>query len=75
MKTVKVGQRVAFTQAVIRRCGHESSKMRGTVLEVHGNVARVDTAGTWTSPEGNDIRSIPIANLTLLLGNGAIFGD
>ncbi len=80
MMTFKPGDTVAFSQAVIRRTGHGASA-RGTVVSVHGRVARVDWHGTWigiVSEESgtvSTIRSIPAANLTRVLANGAVFGD
>ncbi len=75
MKTAKPGQKVAFAQSVLKRMG--PSSMRGTVLALHsgGKVAEVDTGGTWPNEDGNSIRFIPVANLTPILANGAIFGD
>ena len=75
MMTFKPGDTVAFSQAVIRRTGHGASA-RGTVVSVHGRVARVDWHGTWIPHEdGSTVRSIPAANLTRVLANGAVFGD
>lgn len=77
MKTAKQNQRVAFTQAVIRRTHDQArtANMRGTILEVDGRVARVDTHGTYPNEDGESIRWIPLANLTPILDNGVIFGD
>ena len=75
MMTFKPGDTVAFSQAVIRRTGHGASA-RGTVVSVHGRVACVDWHGTWIAHEdGGTVRSMPVANLTRVLTNGAIFGD
>ena len=75
MMTFKPGDTVAFSQAVIRRTGHGASA-RGTVVSVRNNIARVDWHGTWIAHEdGSTIRSIPAANLTRVLANGAVFGD
>lgn len=79
MKTVKVNQRVAYTQAVISRCGYSKhlADMRGTVTDVicDGKLAVVDTHGTYPDDQGNSVRCIPVFNLTPILDNGAIFGD
>jgi len=77
MKTAKQNQRVAFTQDVIRRARDQArtANMRGTILEVYGRVARVDTHGTYPNEDGKSIRWIPLANLTPILDNGVIFGD
>lgn len=76
---MKIGQQVAFKQAVIRRMGYDkvTADMRGTVLSFMsgGKVAEVDTRGTFPNDEGNSVRFIPVANLTPILPNGAIFGD
>ena len=78
--TFKPGDTVAFSQAVIRRTGHGASA-RGTVVSVHGRVVCVDWHGTWIAIVNEEsgivstIRSIPAANLTRVLANGAIFGD
>jgi len=75
--SIKPGQTVAFSQQVIKRAGYSKdlADMRGVVLSVSGKVARVDTKGTWVNEEGNSVRSIPCANLTVVLKNGAVFGD
>lgn len=54
-----------------------TADMRGKVLSIvsGGKVAEVDTGGTFPNEEGNSIRFIPVANLTPILSNGAIFGD
>jgi len=76
---MKIGQQVAFSQSVLRRCGGDKTlaDMRGVVLDIlsGGKVARVDTRGTYPNEEGNSVRSIPVANLTVILRNGAVFGD
>ena len=75
MMTFKPGDTVAFSQAVIRRTGHGASA-RGTVVSVHGRVARVDWRGTWIAHEDDStVRSMPVANLTRVLASGAVFGD
>lgn len=73
--TLKPGDTVAFSQAVIRRIGAGASA-RGTVVGVQNNIARVDWHGTWIPHEdGGTVRSMPVANLTRVLANGAVFGD
>jgi len=76
---MKTGQQVAFKQSVIRRLGYDkiTADMRGVVLSLvsGGKVAEVDTGGTFPNEEGNSIRFIPVANLTPILPNGAIFGN
>ena len=75
MMTFRPGDTVAFSQAVIRRTG-DGASARGTVVSVRDNIARVDWHGTWIAHEdGSTVRSIPAANLTRVLANGAVFGD
>ena len=75
MRQFKSGDTVAFAQSVIRRTGHGASA-RGVVLDVTGPVARVDWRGSWIPhDDGGTVRSIPVANLTRVLSNGAVFGD
>ena len=79
MLTFKPGDTVAFSQAVIRRTGH-GADARGIVLDVSGRFARVDWRGTWIGIVKDDggmstIRTVPAANLTRVLTNGAVFGD
>lgn len=78
-RSIKPGQRVAFSQAVIKRCGYDkaTADMRGVVLSLmsSGKVAQVDTGGTLPNEQGNSVRCIPVANLTVILHNGAVFGD
>lgn len=73
--TFKPGDTVAFSQAVIRRTG-DGASARGIVVSVRDNIVRVDWRGTWIPHEdGGTVRSIPAANLTRVLTNGAVFGD
>jgi hypothetical protein len=76
---MKIGQNVAFKQSVIRRLGYDkvTADMRGKVISIMsgGKVAEVDTLGTYPNEEGNNVRFIPVANLTTILSNGSIFGD
>lgn len=78
-KSIKPGQLVAFSQAVLKRCGGDKSiaDMRAIVLSLmsNGKVAQVDTRGTYPNEDGNSVRYIPVANLTVVLRNGAVFGD
>lgn len=66
-RNLKIGQRVMFTNAVVRQCGHDKTvaDMRGIILEVKEHWARVDTQGTYPNEEGSPIRYIPIKNLAL----------
>lgn len=75
MPTFKPGDTVAFSQSVIRRTG-DGASARGTVVSLKGDIVRVDWRGTWIPHEdGGTVRSIPAANLTRVLSNGAVFGD
>lgn len=78
MSTFKPGDTVAFSQAVIRHAGDGlyRASARGTVVSVRDRIVRVDWRGTWIPHEdGGTVRSIPAANLTRVLANGAVFGD
>ena len=80
MKTqsFRPGDRVAFAQAVIRRCDDQAftAAARGTVLSVRGPIVSVDWHGSWIEHEdGGTVRHLPAANLTRILSNGAVFGD
>jgi hypothetical protein len=82
-KTFTIGDRVAFSQAVIRRTGDKTTAdARGVVVDVKplrglgGPLVSVDFGGTWIAHEnGSSIRTVPAVNLTRILSNGAIFGD
>ena len=75
MPKLTVGDKVAFSQAVIRRT-MDGTRARGTVVSVTGNTAAIDFAGTWIAHEdGGTVRHVPIANLTKILANGAIFSN
>jgi hypothetical protein len=68
---MKVGQKVMFSNDVVKRCGHSKdvADMRGVILEspmCNKNVVRVDTEGTYPNEEGNNIRYIPIKNLVVV---------
>jgi heme A synthase len=72
---LNMGDKVAFSQAVIRRT-NDGTRARGTVVSVTANVVAVDFAGTWISHEdGGTVRYVPIANLTKIQPNGVIFSD
>jgi hypothetical protein len=64
----KIGDKVMFTDDVVRRCGHDkhTADMRGTVVDIltAGKVVRVDTHGTYPNEDGNSVRCIPANNLT-----------
>jgi hypothetical protein len=68
---MKVGQRVMFSDAVVRRCGHDKTvaDMRGVIIfseRTNKYIACVDTEGTLPNEEGNSIRYIPIKNLVVV---------
>ena len=70
-----IGDKVAFSQAVIRRT-QDGSKARGVVVSVSKNTAAIDFGGTWIEHEdGGTIRYVPLANLTKIQPNGVIFSD
>jgi len=71
-----IGDRVAFSRAVVRRVGHDkhTADARGRVVDVNGPVVTVDFAGTWSLHEnGSTLRFVPAANLTKILANGVIY--
>lgn len=76
MKTqFKAGDRVTFSQAVIRRA-NDGTRARGTVVSADANVVAVDFAGTWIPHEnGGTVRHVPAVNLTKIQPNGIIFSD
>lgn len=70
-----IGDKVAFSQAVIRRT-QDGSKARGVVTGISKTTAAVDFGGTWIEHEdGGTIRYVPIANLTKIQPNGVIFSN
>jgi adenine/guanine phosphoribosyltransferase-like PRPP-binding protein len=80
----RLGQPVAFSQAVIRRSGDQilTAQARGVVVAVAtrrgmgGPMVSVDWRGTYIPHEdGGTVRHIPGVNLTPILANGAVFGD
>ncbi len=76
MKTqFSVGDKVAFSQAVIRRT-NDGMRARGTVVSAGADVVAVDFAGTWVAHEnGETVRHVPAANLTKIQPNGVIFSN
>ncbi|MCH9837794.1 hypothetical protein K0U83_19185 [bacterium] len=75
MKTLNVGDKVTFSQSVIKRT-NDGTKAKGTVLSITENVAAVDFAGTWIPHQnGGNVRFVPIANLTKIQDNGVIFSN
>ena len=75
MSKLTVGDKVAFSQAVIRRT-MDGTRARGTVVSVTGNTAAIDFAGTWIAHEdGGTVRYVPTANLTKIQPNGVIFSN
>ena len=75
MTKLTIGDKVAFSQAVIRRT-MDGTRARGTVVSVTGNTAAIDFAGTWIAHEdGGTVRYVPVANLTKVQPNGVIFSN
>jgi hypothetical protein len=74
MKTqFNLGDKVAFSQAVIRRT-NDGMRARGIVVSAGADVVAVDFAGTWIAHEnGGTVRHVPAANLTKIQPNGVIF--
>jgi hypothetical protein len=71
-----IGDRVAFSRAVVRRVGHDkhTADARGRVVDVNGPVVTVDFSGSWNRHEnGSTVRYVPVANLTKILDNGVIY--
>ena len=74
-KILSIGDKVAFSQNVIRRT-MDGSNARGVVVSVSDKTAAIDFKDTWIKHEdGGTIRHVPIANLTKILANGVIFSD
>jgi hypothetical protein len=68
---MKVGQKVMFTNEVVKRCGHSKdvADMRGVIIfneRCAKSVVCVDTQGTYPNEEGSSIRYIPIKNLVVV---------
>jgi len=71
-----IGDRVAFSRAVVRRVGHDkhTADARGRVVDVNGPVVTVDFSGSWNRHEnGSTLRFVPAANLTKILANGVVY--
>ena len=76
MSKFSIGDRVAFSRAVVARTGHNKidADARGRVVDVNGPVISVDFAGTWSLHEnGGTVRHVPAANLTKILANGVVY--
>lgn len=76
MKTFSIGDKVAFSRAVVARTGHNKfdADARGRVVEINGPVVTVDFSGSWLRHEnGSTVRYVPAANLTKILANGVIY--
>ena len=71
-----IGDRVAFSRAVVRRLGYDkpTADARGRVVEIDGRVVAVDFGQTFVRPDdGASVRYVPAANLTKILANGVIY--
>jgi hypothetical protein len=71
-----IGDRVAFSRAVVARTGHNKidADARGRVVDVNGPVVTVDFSGSWNRHEnGSTLRFVPAANLTKILTNGVVY--
>ena len=76
MTKFSIGDRVAFSRAVVARTGHNKfdADARGRVMEINGPVITVDFSGSWLRHEnGSTVRYVPAANLTKILANGVIY--
>lgn len=76
MSKFSIGDRVAFSRAVVARTGHNKidADARGRVVDVNGPVITVDFSGSWNRHEnGSTLRFVPAANLTKILDNGVIY--
>jgi len=75
MAKLNTGDKVAFSQSVIRRTP-DGTRARGVVVSVTANTAAVDFGGTWIAHEdGGTVRYVPLANLTKIQPNGVIFSN
>jgi len=68
MTTFFLGDTVQFSDAVVKRFGHnaECANAKGTIVAWCGpGAAKVDFAGTWIPHEdtGSTIRAVPRSNL------------
>jgi hypothetical protein len=76
MSKFSIGDRVAFSRAVVARTGHNKidADARGRVVDVNGPVITVDFSGSWNRHEsGSTLRFVPAANLTKILANGVVY--
>jgi hypothetical protein len=76
MSKFSIGDRVAFSRAVVARTGHNKfdADARGRVVDVNGPVVTVDFSGSWHSHEnGSTLRFVPAKNLTKILANGVVY--
>ena len=73
---LSVNDTVIFNRQTLKRLGSDkvSADARGTVVSVHGPIVSVDWHGSWLPHEnGGTVRTMPAANLTRILSNGAVF--
>lgn len=72
---IRAGDNVAFSAAVVRRCGHDkrTGDARGRVVSVDGRVAEVDFEGTWSDADGRHVRWVPVANLVRVRADGLVY--
>lgn len=75
MSKFSIGDRVAFSRAVVRRLGHDkyTADARGHVVAIDGRVVAVDFGQTMVRDDGVTVRHVPAANLTKILANGVIY--
>jgi hypothetical protein len=76
MSKFSIGDRVAFSRAVVARTGHRKidADARGRVVDVNGPVVTVDFSGSWNRHEnGSTLRFVPAVNLTKILANGVVY--
>jgi hypothetical protein len=76
MSKFSIGDRVAFSRAVVARTGHNKfdADARGRVVDVNGPVVTVDFSGSWHPHEnGSTLRFVPAKNLTKILANGVVY--
>jgi hypothetical protein len=66
MTKFSIGNKVAFSRAVVKRLGYDkfAGDARGVVVGVKGPVISVDFKGTWVKHEnGGTVRHVPAQNL------------
>lgn len=76
MSKFSIGDKVAFSRAVVARTGHNKvdADARGRVVEINGPVITVDFSGSWQRHEnGSTVRFVPASNLTRVFDNGVVF--